>query len=160
MRFGKWDFMQNNSLYGSTIAILFMFQKAVMLNGEAITIKKMVQRKEYPRVVNVLKISIGVTTITKRILDLHINLTIDELLALAPAIEKQLTKTILEDEAVYFWFNILESSKAIETKKLYSCYSMNFLKAKVRLEKGSKVTALLNTVVEINVMTGEIMEDA
>ena len=33
-------------------------------------------------------------------------------------------------------------------------------KAKVRLEDGSKVTALLDTGAEINVMTREVMEDA
>lgn len=33
-------------------------------------------------------------------------------------------------------------------------------KAKVRLEDGSKITALLDTGAEINVMTREVMEDA
>ena len=37
---------------------------------------------------------------------------------------------------------------------------MGSLKAKVRLEDGSKVTALLDTGAEINVMTREVMEDA
>lgn len=36
---------------------------------------------------------------------------------------------------------------------------MCFPKAKVRLEDGFKVTAFLDTGAEINVMTGEVMED-
>lgn len=68
------------------------------------------EKKKYLRVVNVLKESISVTTIIKRILDLGINLIVGELLTLAPAIKKQLTKAITENEAVQFWVNILESS--------------------------------------------------
>lgn len=38
--------------------------------------------------------------ITKRILDLGVSLTVGELLASAPAVEKQLTKAITTDEAI------------------------------------------------------------
>ena len=38
--------------------------------------------------------------ITKRILDLGVNLTVGKLLASAPAVEKQLTKAITKDKAV------------------------------------------------------------
>lgn len=55
--------------------------------------------------VNVLKESVRATTITKRILDLGVSLTVGELLASAPAVEKQLSKAISEDEAVQFRVN-------------------------------------------------------
>lgn len=42
----------------------------------------------------------GATAITKRIMDLGVSLTVGELLASAPAVEEQLTKTSFEDEAV------------------------------------------------------------
>ena len=42
----------------------------------------------------------GATTITKRILDLGVNLTVGELLVSALAIEKQLTKAITKDESI------------------------------------------------------------
>lgn len=62
--------------------------------------KKTVKRKKHLRVVNILKKSVGAMTIIKRILDLRVNLTIGQLLASAPAVEKQLTKTITKDEVV------------------------------------------------------------
>lgn len=63
-------------------------QEAAMPDVEADEHKKTIGRKKHLRVVNVLKESIGVTTITKRILDLGVNLTVGELLVSAPAIEK------------------------------------------------------------------------
>lgn len=36
---------------------------------------------------------------------------------------------------------------------------MGFLKAKIRLKNGSKVSVLLDTDTEINIMTQEVMED-
>ncbi len=57
-----------------------------------------------------LKESVGATIITKHIPDLGVNLTVGELLASAPTVEKQLTKAITEDEAVQFRVNTLESS--------------------------------------------------
>ena len=56
-----------------------------------------------------LKESIGATTITKRIFDLGLNLTVDEFLVSAPAVEKQLIKAIIEDKPVQFWVNTVES---------------------------------------------------
>lgn len=53
-----------------------------------------------------------------------------------------------------------ESSEALEARKSRSWYSMGSPKAKVRLEDGSKLTALLDTCAKINVMTKEVMEDA
>lgn len=72
--------------------------------------KKRLERKKHLQIVNMLKKSIGVTTITKGILDLEINLTVKELLASALTIKRQLTMAITEDKAVQFWVNILESS--------------------------------------------------
>lgn len=57
-------------------------------------------KKTHSQVINVLKESVGATTITKRILDLRVNLTVGKLLASALAVEKQLTKAIIEDKAV------------------------------------------------------------
>lgn len=71
-----------------------------MLDAEAGEPRKMVERKKHPQVINMLEKSIRAITITKHILNLEINLTIGELLALAPAVEKQLTKAITEDEAM------------------------------------------------------------
>ena len=160
VRFGEWDPVRDDPLPGPTTTVPSTSQEAVMPDAEAIATKKTVERKRHPRVVNVLKESVGATTITKRILDLGVNLTVGELLASAPAVEKQLTKAISEDEAVQFRVNTLESGEAVETKKTRSWYSMGSPKAKVRLEDGSKVTALLDTGAEINVMTREVMEDA
>ena len=64
--------------------------------------KKSVERKRHFQVVNVLKESVGATTIIKQILDLGISFTVGELLASAPAVEKQLTKVIFKDKAIQF----------------------------------------------------------
>ncbi len=58
----------------------------------------------------------GATTITKRILDLEVNLTVGKLLVSALSFEKQLTKAISEDGAIQFRLNTLESN-AVEAKK-------------------------------------------
>ena len=87
------------------------------------------------------------------------NLTVGELLASAPAVEKQLTKVITKDEAMQFRVNTLECS-SVDARNSHSWYSIGSPKARVRLEDGSKVTALLDTGAEINVMTREVMEDA
>lgn len=84
----------------------------------------------------------------------------DELLAFAPAVEKRLTKAITEDKAVQFQVNTLGSGEILEAKNPFSWYSMGFSKAKVRLEDGPKLMALLDTGAEINVMTRKVMEDA
>ena len=71
-----------------------------MPDVEGSQVKKSIERKKHPHVVNVLKESIGATTIPKHILDLGVNLTIGELLASARALEKELTKGFSNDEAV------------------------------------------------------------
>ena len=112
MRFGEWEPVKNTSLPAPAIV-----PDTPMLDAEVIEAKKMVERKKHLQVVNVLKETVGATTITKRILDLGVNLTVGELLASAPAVEKQLTKAISEDEAVQFRVNTLESGEAVETRK-------------------------------------------
>ena len=111
-----------------------------MPDAKAGELRKTVERKKYLQVVNVLKESIGATTITKRILNLGVNLTV-------------------EDKAVQFWVNLLESS-SVDIQNSYSWYSMGSAKARVRLKDSSKVTALFDTSAEINVMTREVMGDA
>ena len=158
MRFGKLEPVQDSSL-PSPISGPFLSQEAAMPDLEVTDPKKQVERRKHVRVVNVLKESVGATIITKRILDLGVNLTVGELLASAPAVKKQLTKAISEDEAVKFQVNNLESN-VVDARKPHSRYSIGSPKAKVRLEDGSKVTAALDTGAEINVMTREVMEDA
>lgn len=67
-----------------------------------------------------MKKSVGANTITKRILDLGVNVTVGELLASALAVEKQLTKAISENEAVQFHVNVLSSTEALESANTYS----------------------------------------
>ena len=111
--FGEWESVKDTSLPVSTPTLTSTpnpSQEAVMPDAVTGEPKKTVERKKHLRVVNVLKKSVGFTTITKRILDLGLNLTVSELLALALAVEKQLTKAITKDKVVQFQVNTLESS--------------------------------------------------
>lgn len=83
-----------------TISISNLSQKAAMPNIEANELQMTVEKKKHPQVINILKKSVGATTITKNILDLEINLIIDKLIASALLVEKQLRKTITEDNGV------------------------------------------------------------
>ena len=148
VRFGKWEPVQESSFPVPTSALV-PSQEAAMPDAEATEPKKQVEKKKHPRVVNVLKESVGVTTITERILDLGVSLTVSESLASAPTVEKQPIEAISENETVQFRVNTLESN-AVEAKKSHSWYSIGSLKAKVRLKDGSKVTVLRDTGAEIN----------
>ncbi|MCJ1348653.1 hypothetical protein MMC31_006886, partial [Peltigera leucophlebia] len=159
VRFGEWRLVENALPPPAPASVQEPSQKELMADSEP-TVKKNVERKRHPRVVEVLKESVGATMITKRILDLGVNLTVGKLLASASAVEKQLTKAITEDKAVQFRVNTLSLGEILEAKKPFSWYSMRFPKAKVRLEDGSKITALLDTDAGINVMTKEVMKDA
>lgn len=57
-----------------------------------------------------------------------------------------------------FRVNFVDVDNPVHIKD--SWYSMGSPKNKVRLEDGTKVTALLETAAEINVMTRDVMEDA
>lgn len=59
-----------------------------MPDAEAIEPKKQIERKKYLKIVNVLKKFVDTITITKRILNLRVNLTVDKLPTSAPTIEK------------------------------------------------------------------------
>lgn len=131
-----------------------------MSDAKGTTTKKREEKKIHPCVVNVLKEFVGVTTITRRILNLGVNLTVGKLLASAPAIEKQFTKAISEDNAVQFCVNTLECSEGLETRKPRSWYFMGSPKAKVGLEDRSKVTILLDTDAKINVIIRKVIKDA
>ena len=89
------------------ISIPLAVSEEVMPNVEKSQVKKNIERKKHLCVVNVLKESVGATTITKCILHLRVNLTIGKLLASAPVIEKQLIKAISEDETVQFQVHAL-----------------------------------------------------
>ena len=57
-----------------------------MPDMEDIKIKKMVEKKKHPQIVNVLKELLGATTIVKLILDFEVYLTIKKLFALVPMV--------------------------------------------------------------------------
>ena len=109
---------------------------------------------------NVLRESVGVTKITKRILDLEVSLTVGELLASAPGIEKLLTKALSEDEVVQFRMNDSEVAAVSEVSLKCQWYTIGCLKTRVRLKDSAKVLALLDTNAEINLMTKAVMEEA
>ncbi len=110
VRFVKWEPVRKNPVLSSPIATLSTAPETAMLDADTATVKKSGERKKHPQVVNVLKESVGATTITKRILDLGVNVTVGELLTSALTVEKQLTKVISEDEAVQFYVNSLSSA--------------------------------------------------
>lgn len=86
-----------------------------MLDTKTIIIKKAIKKKKKSYVINILKKFVEITTITKRILDLNINLTVSKLLILVPAIEQQFIKAILKDKSIQFWVNSLESCEIVKT---------------------------------------------
>lgn len=105
VRFGEYKLVKDISMSAimAVLALTLSFsQEAAMLDVETSKSKKIIKRKKYLQVVNLLKEFIEATTITKYILDLEVILTIDKLLALALAIEKQHTKAITEDKAMQF----------------------------------------------------------
>lgn len=87
VKFNKWDLVQDNPLLGPTTTVLSMSQETVMPNAEVIATKKIIERKKHCCIVNILKEFVGATIIIKHILDLDVNLMVDKLLTLAPAIE-------------------------------------------------------------------------
>ena len=92
--------MRENPIPSSPIVTLSASSETAMLDADTATAKKSVERMKHPRVVNVLKESVGATNNKKRTLDPRVNFTVGELLASALAVEKQLTKAISENEAV------------------------------------------------------------
>lgn len=91
-----------------------------MPNVDIAMAKKSIKRKSHPRVVNILKESVEITTIIKQILELGLNLIVDELLASTFAVEKRLTKTFSENKAIQFSLNTLGLAESLETTTPYS----------------------------------------
>lgn len=87
--------------YRST-TVPFTAPDEAMPDVEGSAAKKSIERKKHPRVANVLKESVGATTITMRILDLGVNLTVGELRALALAVEKNSQKPFLRKRQFSF----------------------------------------------------------
>lgn len=76
-------------------------QKEVMADFES-TIKKNIKCQKHPRIIGVLKKLVRATIITKRILELKVNLTVAKLLTSALVTEKKFIKTIIKDEVIQF----------------------------------------------------------
>lgn len=93
VKFGGWRPVENAPPPPAPVSLQGPSQEEFMTDPEPM-IKNNAERKRYPRVVGVFKDSVGATMITKRILDLGVNLTVGGLLASAPAVEKKLTKAI------------------------------------------------------------------
>lgn len=70
------------------ITVWFTSQKTIILDVEAITTKKTIEKKRNSYIVNVLKEFMGATTITMSIPDFDINLTVNKLIALVLTIKK------------------------------------------------------------------------
>ncbi len=71
--------------------------------------------------------------------------------------EKQLTKALSLDEEVEFCLNALGLSDPDESSSMEQCYSIGCPNTKVCLDDVTKLTALLDTRAEINVMTKSVM---
>lgn len=76
-----------------------LHEKQDMKDSELVR-KKTVERKKHPKIVGILKELVIARMITKRILNLEVNLTVGKLLVFGPVIEKQLIKAIIKDQAV------------------------------------------------------------
>ncbi len=70
VRFGEWEPVRENPASAPPIVTPSTAPETAMLDADTTMAKKSIERKKYPRVVNVLKESVGATTIIKRILDL------------------------------------------------------------------------------------------
>lgn len=65
-------------------------------------IKKNIERKKHFRVVVLLKKSFEAITISKRILNLGVKLTVGKLLVFTLVVKKQPTKAIIKDKVIQF----------------------------------------------------------
>lgn len=88
VQYSKWESIKKSPIPTLLLATSSVAPKTVMPNVDMVQARRSVEKKIYPQVVNILKESIGVTTITNQILDLGISLTVDKLLMFALAIEK------------------------------------------------------------------------
>lgn len=70
--------------------------KIAILDADMVMAKKIVKKKKHCQVVNVLKESVGASTIIRHIMDLEVNLIIGKLLASAPTIKNSSQKIFLK----------------------------------------------------------------
>lgn len=87
-------------------------------------VKKNIKKTKYPWVVNILKESVKAIIIKKYIFDLRLGLRIGKLLGFVSKVEKQLIKTIFEDNAIQFYINILGSTEVLKASISCSWYSI------------------------------------
>lgn len=133
--------------------------KIAILDVNTATTKKIIKKKKYPQVINILKEFVKATIIIKYILDLGVNLIISKLLVFALTIKKQLTKTISKDKVIQFYINNLDLAGVLEALTAYFWYFMGTPKAKVYLNNGFKIIILLNISTEINIIIKKLMKD-
>lgn len=72
LQFGVWEPVRNISVPSSISARIstpYPFQKAAMPDVEANESKTTIEKRKHPRIINVLKKSVGAMTITNHILD-------------------------------------------------------------------------------------------
>lgn len=98
--------------------------KTAMLDIDIPIAKKSIEKTKYSWLVNILKESVKAIIIKKYIFDLRLSLKIGKLLGFVSALEKQLIKTIFEDNAIQFCINILGSTEVLKAFTFYSWYSM------------------------------------
>ena len=67
VQFDEWEPVRKSLVPVLSLTTLFIAPKTAMPDIDMGTTKKSVEKKRHPRIVNVLKKSIGATTITKRI---------------------------------------------------------------------------------------------
>ena len=114
VQFGEWEPVRKSLVPTPLLATLSVVLEKAMPNVDTATIKQSIEKKRHLRVVNVLKESIGATTITKQILDLGVSLTVGKLLASVPVVKKQLTKAISKNKVIQFRVNILGLAEVLE----------------------------------------------
>ena len=88
VRFGEWELVRENSAPTPPIVIPSTTSETAIPDANTAISKKSIIRTRHPQVINILKESVGATTITKQILDLKVSLIVGKLPASAPAVEK------------------------------------------------------------------------
>lgn len=91
--------------------------------------QKTVKRNNHPRVINILKESVSIISITNRILDLEVDLTFDDLIASVPVIKKQLVNLIIDirlyNFELLFWSLILLIPKTLTFSTLFALQKLD-----------------------------------
>lgn len=95
-------------LISSSTRISYPSEKAIISYDEVIEPQKTVERKIYMQVIHIIKKFVGITTITKRISDCKMSLTVQVFLASSLLVTLELTKAITVDEVLQFRVNNLK----------------------------------------------------